>query len=147
MRNVLLLIVVGCVIVSCTKTGTLYPANDLAGQTGPLHVEYEDDPFALGGPLTIFMPDGEVLHGEYRTVDRSTQTFGTIYHSLRGDSVGRITGNSTQTSVMSPGSMPGFIGAYGEQGTFIECEYIANMSGGGTGVCQTGDGAIYRLIF
>lgn len=143
MRAILLL---AFVLAACTKTGTLYPIDITGNSAGPISVEYEDSPFALGGTVRIYM-QGEILTGEYRTVDTTTQTFGSIFSSIRNSETGLTSESAAQSSMTIQGGSPGFLAAYGSQGTTIECEYIANRSGGGTGTCRTGDGRYYRLIF
>ena len=133
----------GC---SMSGTGTLYPVNDGAISTGVLRIEYQDNPFAYGGPATIRMPDGEVLSGEYMTADQSVIGFGNIYASVYSGAQSAY-GTSFSSVTASPGSSPGIISLFGNRGTSMQCEYFVNRSGGGAGACKSSRGALYRLHF
>ncbi len=120
----------------CTATARLYPANDIAAATGILTFSYEDT--GLGyGPVSLRMPDGEMLTGEYTTVSTTDTTFGTI---MSGGQVSSFQGFS------SGGGSPGTASLIGNRGTLMQCEYIAGDFSG-TGTCRTNKGAQYRLHF
>ena len=134
------------VLSGCTKQARLYPVNDKAAETGILQAKYVDSG-AGGGKASIIMPDGEILNGEYSTVDNSTVGFGSIYTSVYGTG-GAAFGSGSATSFSVPGSSPGIVSFYGTNGTMMQCEYfVSTWSGKGGGACKSDDGALYRLHF
>jgi len=146
MKKLFLLIFVLFVLGGCTKQARLYPVNDMASKTGVLEAEYKDSGMG-GGQVTIIMPDGEILNGEYSTVDTSNVGFGSIYASVYGTG-GSAFGSGTATSYSVPGSSPGIVSLFGNKGTMMQCEYfVSNWSGKGGGACISADGALYRLHF
>jgi hypothetical protein len=147
MKKLALLFVVLIFLPACTSTkhARLYPFNELASQTGVLQAEYLDSGMG-GGQVTITMPDGEILNGEYSTVDNSTVGFGSIYTSVYGTG-GSAFGSGSATSFSVPGSSPGIASFYGTNGTMMQCEYFVSRSGKGGGACKSADGALYRLHF
>src|SRR5947208_3001351 len=51
-------------LMGCTKTANLYPANDVARATGVIQARYVA--YGVGnGELELTMADGEVVKGEY----------------------------------------------------------------------------------
>ena len=147
MKKQALLVVIMLFLLGCTSTkqARLYPVNDKAAETGTLQAKYVDSG-AGGGEASIIMPDGEILNGEYSTVDNSTVGFGSIYTSVYGTG-GSAFGSGSATSFSVPGSSPGIAPFYGTNGTMMQCEYFVSRSGKGGGACKSDDGALYRLHF
>ena len=58
-----LLIVCLAGLVGCAATADTFPLNDAAKRLGPVHVSFVRNGIGRG-PVTIMMPDGEVLTGE-----------------------------------------------------------------------------------
>ncbi len=145
MKKQALLVVIMFFLFGCTSTkqARLYPVNDKAAETGTLQVKYVDSG-AGGGEASIIMPDGEILNGEYSTVDNSTVGFGSIYTSVNVAG-GAAFGSGSSFSV--PGSSPGIASFYGTNGTMMQCEYFVSRSGNAGGACKSEDGALYRLHF
>ena len=139
------LFMVGCADAFISQA-RLYPNNDIATETGVLSISYED--YGLGyGQVSAVMPDGESLKGEYSTVDTSTYAFGSIYSTVYGAG-GAATGYGHGTTVVTTGSSPGIVTLYGDNGTRMNCEYlVSNTTGAGVGVCQSSNGATYKLHF
>ena len=146
MKKLVLLVFVLLFLVACTKYARLYPVNDLASTTGVLKAKYIDSGTG-GGEITLVMPDGETLSGEYTTVDTTTVGFGNIYTSVYGTG-GSAYGTGTATSFAVSGSSPGIATLYGNKGTMMQCEYfVSNWTGKGGGACKKNDGSLYRLHF
>ena len=147
MKKQALLVVIMFFLFGCTSTkqARLYPVNDKAAETGTLQAKYVDSGVG-GGKASIIMPDGEILNGEYSTVDNSTVGFGSIYTSVYGTG-GSAFGSGSATSFSVPGSSPGIASFYGTNGTMMQCEYFVSRSGKGGGACKSDDGALYRLHF
>ena len=148
--NKIALLFVGLIFLSgCTKHVRLYPVNELASQTGIIQAKYVDSGQG-GGKVTIVMPDGEILNGEYSAVDNSTVGFGNIYTSVY-DTGGSAFDSGSTTSYSVPGLNPGIVSLFGDKGTMMQCEYFVSTwsawSGTGGGACISSDGALYRLDF
>lgn len=143
------LILIACLALagaSCAKTAHFYPANPEASTSGVLNAEYMS--YGTGkGAITVKMPDGELLKGEYSIVRGGTVGFGNIYASVYGPG-GAATGMAGGTSYTMPGGSPGVVSLFGDRGTSMQCEfYNDNVNGHGYGGCQSSKGALYRLQY
>ena len=142
-------VVIGAALLAltgCVSSARLYPVNDEAKVTGVLIAKYKN--YGTGsGEITVILPTGETLTGEYSTTDNSSYGFGNIYGSVYG-SGGYATGSASATSVNVAGSSPGVATLYGDKGTSMTCEYfVNNLSGHGAGACKASNGAVYRIHF
>lgn len=128
-----------------TVGATLYPANDQAQQIGMLHGSF----VTVGsghGPLTLVMPDGEVLNGTYSTIPGGSSSFGSLYASVYGTG-GYASGSGFGSAFSIPNASQGMADAGGPR-TTLHCEYVvSNLSGHGTGACRTTQGALFRLQY
>jgi hypothetical protein len=117
----------------CVGSGTAYPTNDQAIQTGVPKVEFMR--YGVGrGPVTITMPDGEVLKGEYRVISNVGIGFG---FGARG----------TATAIGVGGGSPVAASALGDHGTVMTCDGAVDLGGRGVADCETNRGARYRMMF
>ncbi len=147
LRSAGVLVLAAILVSGCTRDARLYPANDAAAIDGVLVVSFVDSPFNRNGELELKMPDGELLKGEYSTVENASASFGTIYASVYGTG-GSAQGSATAVGLHQPGSTVGMASAFGNQGTRLECEYfVNNRSGKGGGACKTSRGGLYRMHF
>lgn len=146
MKKLALLVFVLLFLVACTKHARLYPVNDLASTTGVLKAKYSD--YGTGyGEITIVMPDGETLSGEYTTGRSINLNFGNILSNVYGTEGGAF-GTGTSTSFRLSDTSPGIATLYGDRGTMMQCEYfIGKRAGKGRGACKKNDGSLYRLQF
>lgn len=135
----------------CTRTMTLVDME--SGQT--LKAEFTDTP-GTNGTITVTMPDGEVLKGNYTGV-REDERFGftsatatASAHSSTGETA------HVQGSGFSHGYSVGGQGkAYGlltstRPGSSLVMEILATygvLSGHGYGKARTNDGRFYRVQF
>ena len=133
-------------LVACTKHARLYPVNDLAVTTGVLKAKYNDSGKGYG-EITIVMPDGETLSGEYTTGRAINLNFGSLLSDVYGTEGGAF-GTGTSTVLRLQGTNPGIATLYGDRGTLMQCEYfVGNLAGKGRGACKKNDGSLYRLEF
>ena len=146
MKKLALLVFVLLFLVACTKHARLYPVNDLASTTGVLKAKYSD--YGTGyGEITIVMPDGETLSGEYTTGRNINLNFGNILSNVYGTEGGAF-GTGTSTSFRLSDTSPGIANLYSDRGTMMQCEYfIGKRAGKGRGACKKNDGSLYRLQF
>ena len=99
------------------------------------------------GEITIVMPDGEILSGEYTTGRAINLNFGNILSSVYGTEGGAF-GTGTETVLRLQGGNPGIATLYGDRGNKMQCEYfVGNQAGKGRGACKKNDGSLYRLQF
>jgi len=146
MKKLALLVFVLLFLTACTKNARLYPVNDLAKTTGVLKAKYSDSGTGHG-EMTIVMPDGEALRGEYTTGRAINLNFGNILSNVYGTE-GDAFGTGTSTVLRLQGSNPGIATLYGDRGTKMQCEYfVGNRAGKGRGACKKNDGSLYRLQF
>ncbi len=146
MKKLALLVFVLLFLVACTKHARLYPVNDLASTSGVLKAKYSESGTGYG-ELTIVMPDGETLSGEYTTGHSICLGFGNILSKVYGTEGGAF-GTGTSTSFRLSDTSPGIATLYGDRGTLMQCEYfIGKRAGKGRGVCKKNDGSLYRLQF
>src|SRR5210317_2326909 len=96
MKKLSLLVFVLLFLVACSKHARLYPVNDLAKTTGVLKAKCIESGTGYG-EITIVMPDGEILSGEY-TIGRAIKPcFGNILSNVYGTEGGAF-GNGTSTA-------------------------------------------------
>jgi hypothetical protein len=86
------------------------------------------------GPVTVTMPDGEILKGEYQITENAAIGVG-------------LSGARTATAIGYGSGRPVVISATGERGTIMNCEGAADIGGHGSGVCETNKGGKYRVMF
>jgi hypothetical protein len=112
------------------------PLDDAARQVGTPHFTYTAQGIGRG-PVTITMPDGEVLHGRYQIMPGGS--FGLAAVAGRG---GVTTGMKTSTALSAPGEVI----ANGPT-TVVTCDVQATIGGHGFGRCATDKGAHYQVMF
>jgi hypothetical protein len=146
MKKLALLVFVLLFLAACTKHARLYPVNDLASTTGVLKAKYIESGTGYG-VITIVMPDGETLSGEYTTGRAINLNFGNILSNVYGTEEGAF-GTGTSTSFRLSDTSPGIASLYSDRGTMMQCEYfIGKRAGKGRGACKKNDGSLYRLEF
>jgi len=149
MKQLAMLVFVLLFLVACTqyaRLARLYPVNDLAKTTGELKANYAESGTGYG-KITIAMPDGETLSGEYTTGRAINLNFGTILSKVYGTEGGAF-GTGTSASYRLSDTSPGIATLYGDRGTMMQCEYfIGKRAGKGRGACEKNDGSLYRLQF
>jgi hypothetical protein len=170
MNNNILIVMTLVFLTACGQTGTLYPANKKAEQTGPLTLQYTAYGTG-GGPAQVAMPNGEVLKGEYRVMENSVFGFGSSSTTVSGnaESTGHATvsgsggvatvnsvgsasgtahGTTNSVSQSTPGSRNGMCALVGDKGTNGSCDFFVNrFTGTGAGNCKFSNGAEYNLMF
>lgn len=121
-------------LAACTRYARLYNL-----ETGDvLRASFKDSP-AAGGMMTVTMPWGETLTGEYTVMRAGSSEWGSIY--VLG--VGTAAGSASSMQHLNQGSAI----ATGPQGTILECEFVASsVSGNATGGCRDNKGNTYRLM-
>jgi hypothetical protein len=108
------------VLASCSREARIYAATGGA----PLIAKFTDSGMDKG-PIETVLPSGEIMKGEFSTVD-----------------------TSAAAGLIMPGSYPGVVTMAGDRGTVMKCDYSVNaLTGSGTGNCQTNNGASYTLHF
>jgi hypothetical protein len=85
------------------------------------------------GPVTVTMPDGEILKGEYQVTENAALGVG-------------IAGSQTFSTVAFGSGRAVVISATGEH-IIMNCEGTADIGGHGSGVCQRSAGNKYRVMF
>jgi hypothetical protein len=120
------------VLSGCTERGPLYPLDQTSAQAGSPVVEFTRR--GLGsGPVTVTMPDGEILHGEYRVTENAAVGMA-------------FAGGRMATAVGYGSGRPVVVQATGDRGTVMTCEGTADIGGHGSGICET-RGNHYRMMF
>jgi hypothetical protein len=133
----LCLLVAGCgpsILNPVTDTADVFPLNDAARKIGIPQASF----VRLGtgqGPVTITMPDGEVLTGTYRVA------FNT--ESSTGIGLG-FAGQISVASVQSVGSGIMQFVAHGPK-TALLCKGYSTPAGHGQGQCQNLDDALWTI--
>ena len=74
MRRTLVLIAAFC-LTACAAEGRVFPLNDTAS-SGPMPVVSFVKQGLGRGPITVTMPDGTVLRGEYQVTENTALGFG-----------------------------------------------------------------------
>ncbi|MFZ1922284.1 MAG: hypothetical protein WA280_04860 [Xanthobacteraceae bacterium] len=85
------------------------------------------------GPVTVTMPDGEILTGEYQVTEN--------------EAVGLVMAGTHVATAMAAGSgRPVAVNATGSRGTIMSCDGALDVGGHGTLVCHTNRGTNYRVM-
>ena len=114
---------------ACAGTADVFPLNAAAKQIGSPKVSFERTGVG-SGPVTITMPDGEVLKGTYRVA------FGGGYGFA-------FSGAQSATALVITDGPVQFV-ARGPK-TEILCRGTSSTMGHGSGECQTYEGAVWSM--
>jgi len=112
----------------------LYPMNAQAAQTGQLVATITD--LNTGRGILSMNLAGEYLSGEATRVTDTHPGFGSVYQKVL----------ATPIQVRS-GQPKGIANATGSRGTWVNCEYVLETGGRGTGACVMSNGAHYQIHF
>ena len=135
-----LLIVSACGIIQVHRQADVVPLNPAAIALGIPRMEAVL--YGTGyGPVTVTMPNGEILTGHHRPAVGGTVTTGVgSAYNARGMSV------ATETAVSTPMNNPFTAQATGERGTIMMCQGSGG-EGHGDAVCTMNGGAQYQVMF
>jgi hypothetical protein len=131
--RIIVVAAVGTLCVACADQARIYPLDDAAMRAGTPKIEFVRQ--GLGrGPVTVTMPDGEILRGEYQVTENAAVGFG-------------FSGTRSATAIAYGSGRPVVISATGDRGTILNCEGSADIGGHGSGICETNRGNKYRVMF
>jgi hypothetical protein len=117
-----------------TYQARLYPMNEQAAQTGQLVASITD--LNTGRGVLSMNLGGEYLSGEATRVSDAHPGFGGVYEKV------------LKTPIrVQPGQPKGIANATGSRGTWVNCEYVLERGGRGTGACLMSNGAAYQIHF
>ena len=120
--------------IASSYQARLYPMNEQAAQTGQLIATITD--LQTGRGVLSMTLAGEFLTGEATRVSDAHPGFGSVYQRVL----------KTPIQVV-PGQPRGIANATGSRGTWVNCEYVLEGSGRGTGACILSTGAAYQIHF
>jgi len=116
-------------VAGCSDTADVFPLNDQARSIGHPSVSFVRTGVGRE-PITITMPDGEVLTGEWRVAFGGGMAMG-------------FSGSHSATAVAIGDGALQFV-ARGPK-TEVLCRGTSSAFGHGNGECQTYDGAIWAI--
>lgn len=129
MRSVIVALAALVGLCSCADTADNFPLNASAKQIGALKISF--DRTGVGsGPVTITMPDGEMLQGRYRVA----------FGSATGMA---FSGAASATALVITDGPVQFV-ASGPK-TQMLCRGVSSTMGHGSGQCQTFEGAVWAI--
>jgi hypothetical protein len=118
-------------IAACTSTADSFPLNQAAQSIGDLQISFVREGTDRG-PVTITMPNGEVLKGHYLVARESTLAMA-------------FSGGQSATAIgLGDGNFQ-FV-ARGPK-TEMLCRGSVTLGGHGSGECQTVDGALWTVDY
>ena len=120
--------------VASTYQARLYPMNAQAAQTGQLVATITD--LNTGRGILSMNLAGEYLSGEATRVSDTHPGFGSVYQKVLNTPI-----------KVAPGQPRGIANATGSRGTWVNCEYVLEAGGRGTGACEMSNGAHYQIHF
>jgi hypothetical protein len=120
------------VLSGCADSARIFPMDDAALALGTPKLDFVRQGIGRG-PVTVTMPDGEMLAGEYQITENAAIGVG-----IAGARVATAVGYGSNRHVV--------IGANGPR-TILNCDGTADIGGHGSGVCETNHGAHYRVMF
>jgi hypothetical protein len=131
-RRLLVIIAFGTLCAACTDTGRSFPLDDASLAAGVPTFQFVRQ--GLGhGPVTVTMPDGEVLQGEYQVTENAAVGIG-------------FSGAHSAVAVGYGSGRPVVVNATGPRGTILSCDGALDIGGHGSLVCQTNHGTKYRVM-
>lgn len=116
----------------CTDAGRVFPADDASLAAGTPKFEFVRQGMGRG-PVTVTMPDGEVLSGEYQVTENAA--VGVAFAGAR-----------MATAVAAGSGRPVAVNATGPRGTILACDGALDIGGHGTILCHTNRGTQYRVM-
>jgi len=135
-------------LAGCARTGTLYPVH-LAGPNSP-NVALKATFIASGtghGKITLPMPDGEILSGEFSLIRGGEFRSDSIYASVWGPG-GYANASGSGSGFSIPSAARGVASVIGNKGTRMDCEFTNdNFSGHGYGACKSSTGDTYKMLY
>ncbi len=128
-------------MAACSRAADMVPLNDTASALGIPKVDATL--YGTGyGPVTVTMPDGEVLSGHYRLAVGGSVTTGiATAYTPHGSAT------ATGTAISTPMNNPFTAQATGSRGTSMICQGSGGGMGHGDAVCRTNAGAEYQMMF
>jgi hypothetical protein len=120
-------------LAGCTDQARIYPMDDATLRAGIPKFEFVRQGMGRG-PVTVTMPDGEILRGEYQIMENAAVGFA-------------FSGTRAATAVSYGSGRPIVISATGDRGTIMNCDGAADIGGHGSGTCETNRGNKYRVMF
>ncbi len=130
--RIIIIITLGAMSAACSDTGRSFPLDDTSLAAGTPTFEFVRQ--GLGrGPVTVTMPDGEVLKGEYQVTNNDAVGVG-------------FAGGHVATAIASGSGRPVAVNAVGPRGTILTCDGALDIGGHGTLVCQTNHNTKYRVM-
>jgi hypothetical protein len=117
-----------------TYQARLYPMNEQAARSGQLLATITD--LNTGRGMLSMNVGGEYLSGEATRVSDTHPGFGAVYEKVLNTPI-RV----------QPGQPKGIANATGSRGTWVNCEYVLERGGRGTGACLMSNGAAYQIHF
>jgi hypothetical protein len=117
-----------------TYQARLYPMNEQAAQSGQLLATITD--LHTGRGMLTMNLGGEFLSGEATRVSDGHPGFGTVYEKV-----------VKRPIQVRSGQPKGIANATGSRGTWVNCEYVLEGGGRGTGACLMSNGAAYQIHF
>lgn len=127
---------------ACSDSGSMFPLNPAAQAIGSPKFEFVRQGIDRG-PLTLTMPNGEVLQGRYQVARNGSIGVGFGSFSSYGSHPVFGTTNATTVGV---GGGTVFASATGPK-TTINCQLTIDLGGHGGGMCATPQDAQWQVIF
>ncbi len=118
-------------LAACTDSADVFPLNEAAHKIGSPTISFVRQGIDRG-PVTITMPDGEVLQGYYRV-------------ARGGGAAMAFSGGQTATAIGFGDGAVQFV-AKGPK-TEMLCRGTSSIGGHGNGQCQTFEGAVWAVSY
>jgi len=140
----------------CLRTARMYPVSGPILNDHPQIIIAEFKDYGSGnGEVTVKLPDGELLQGEYSTVPQGSMSFSTsssngmVSASGSGIAITAFDWSNTYGNSFSVANMQcGQATCIGNKGTALSVEYaVSAMTGHGYGIGKDNKGNIYRIQF
>jgi hypothetical protein len=127
------LLIAATILGGCADTGRVFPLDQTSAAIGTPKFEFVRQGIGRG-PVTVTMPDGEILKGEYQVTENAS--VGVAFSGVRmATGVAYGSGRHTVANVI------------GDRGTIMNCDFVLDIGGHGSGICQTSpQNAQYRVL-
>jgi hypothetical protein len=132
MKQFVSIAAIAMMLAGCTIEARVFPLDAPTMAAGTPKIEFVRQG-AQNGPVTVTMPDGEILKGEFQVTENASVGFG-FAGSQTFSTVGFGSGRAVVASATGPR-------------TVMNCEGTADIGSHGSVICQTSQGNKYRVMF
>ena len=125
---------------ACSSAGQVYPLNEAASRQAAPAITFGNG--LAGGTISVVMPDGNRLEGQYTLIASPAIGLG-----CEAGCSGGAAAYATDQIRFFPGARPALAVATDGRGGSMTCRLAVDPTVHGSGLCRTGRGEDYGVMF